>query len=257
MDPLRARIGAGISIHAPRVGSDGDHPELAAGARISIHAPRVGSDRKRRRIRSQLENFNPRSPRGERPYADGVITIAAVFQSTLPAWGATQAGCRPAVSSSHFNPRSPRGERPFWMSISWRDRRNFNPRSPRGERRAARRRRSARDNFNPRSPRGERLVPDSMACPELVISIHAPRVGSDAVRADIFVVVIISIHAPRVGSDTQRRRDAARGLDFNPRSPRGERQSGSMTRKSGSIFQSTLPAWGATSQQVFRALTAV
>ena len=57
-----------ISIHAPRVGSDGAvqwmgvvHPY------ISIHAPRVGSD----------ASFTPWRNTSER------------FQSTLPVWGAT------------------------------------------------------------------------------------------------------------------------------------------------------------------------
>ena len=56
-------------------------------------------------------------------------------------------------------------------------------------------------NFNPRSPRGERLG-ISLAALCVLISIHAPRVGSDgfAPILDRFNVNI-SIHAPRVGSD--------------------------------------------------------
>ena len=37
-------IGQGISIHAPRTGSDGNADEMTAASRISIHAPRTGSD---------------------------------------------------------------------------------------------------------------------------------------------------------------------------------------------------------------------
>ena len=37
-------IRIGISIHAPRVGSDDDHGRYVMSAAISIHAPRVGSD---------------------------------------------------------------------------------------------------------------------------------------------------------------------------------------------------------------------
>ena len=58
------------------------------------------------------------------------------------------------------------------------------------------------------------------------ISIHAPRVGSDAFAAAGYTGKVISIHAPRVGSD-------------------------SGTRSSlmwETVFQSTLPAWGATSR---------
>ena len=49
-------VGAGgISIHAPRVGSDKPgHPTRPENGRISIHAPRVGSDCKRvHRVRRQ------------------------------------------------------------------------------------------------------------------------------------------------------------------------------------------------------------
>ena len=37
---------ARISIHAPRVGSDGETRDMGLMLYISIHAPRVGSDRK-------------------------------------------------------------------------------------------------------------------------------------------------------------------------------------------------------------------
>ena len=58
--------------------------------------------------------------------------------------------------------------------------------------------------------------------------------------------VDISIHAPRVGSDA--------GVDglpgahghFNPRSPCGERRRCSEAKNENSKFQSTLPVWGAT-----------
>ena len=56
-----------ISIHAPRVGSDGDERRGWANIRISIHAPRVGSDLM--------------------PYILAHTFFG--FQSTLPVWGAT------------------------------------------------------------------------------------------------------------------------------------------------------------------------
>ena len=101
-----------VSIHAPRVGSDGfeycnDEPGslfqstlpawgatliprfLSNSKLVSIHAPRVGSD-------------GPRAC-----FAD----LWFAFQSTLPAWGATIEGRTQAAAESGFNPRSPRGER--------------------------------------------------------------------------------------------------------------------------------------------------
>ena len=80
----------------------------------------------------------------------------------------------------HFNPRSPCGERPEAVSSNTGSIANFNPRSPCGER--------------------PEVVPPEAAAEE--ISIHAPRVGSDAQKAGL----------------------AHFGRDFNPRSPCGERQ---------------------------------
>ena len=59
---------------------------------------------------------------------------------------------------------------------------------------------------------------------KLQISIHAPRVGSDAsIVVACLVAVLISIHAPRVGSDLIPIKSATEPTDFNPRSPCGER----------------------------------
>ena len=168
------------------------------------------------------DNFNPRSPHGERP----------AQRTWTSAW-------------RDFNPRSPHGERPAqrtWTS-AWRD---FNPRSPHGERRARRKRRSWSSpisihaprtgsdpctkgggadpaHFNPRSPHGERhgacavadtikrfqstlpargaTPPTPAATLPAIISIHAPRTGSDGALGLDCLYQAISIHAPRTGSD--------------------------------------------------------
>ena len=100
-------------------------------------------------------------------------------------------------------------------------------------------------NFNPRSPRGERHRVLGKAAPTRIISIHAPREGSDMIAFDLLWQVLISIHAPREGSDlpgdycndhfdisihAPREGSDIRLFDlfgdlpyFNPRSPRGER----------------------------------
>ena len=57
-----------------------------------------------------------------------------------------------------------------------------------------------------------------------LISIHAPRVGSDNVVDTLKLKSGISIHAPRVGSDIAQRDELIAKLEF----------------------QSTLPVWGAT-----------
>ena len=80
-----------------------------------------------------------------------------------------------------------------------------------------------------------------------VISIHAPRVGSDQEAARQAVESEwISIHAPRVGSDVVDKVAASRHFHFNPRSPCGERRSDGIGSIFKFSFQSTLPVWGAT-----------
>ena len=57
----------------------------------------------------------------------------------------------------------------------------------------------------------------------LEISIHAPRVGSDARTVSVQKIQKISIHAPRVGSDPGLAVPGLAQNHFNPRSPCGER----------------------------------
>ena len=101
---------------------------------ISIHAPRTGSDAADYRANTADDKFQSTLPaRGAtraRVYARTFIT----FQSTLPARGATLYHSCLVVTIRNFNPRSPHGER----------------------------RRDLRD----------------LVC-RRVISIHAPRTGSD------------------------------------------------------------------------------
>ena len=56
---------------------------------ISIHAPRVGSDCKIPSTILTPTYFNPRSPCGERPKRKPDYYPCGIFQSTLPVWGAT------------------------------------------------------------------------------------------------------------------------------------------------------------------------
>ena len=107
-----------------------------------------------------------------------------------------------------------------------------------------------------------------------IISIHAPRTGSDAPLCDGVAVGGISIHAPRTGSDAislycgnsvaefqstlpargatgTAPRNRADAPHFNPRSPHGERQGQRIFFCQASEFQSTLPARGATSAIVY------
>ena len=144
---------------------------------ISIHAPRVGSDSMGRQLTS-MTSFQSTLPAWGATWRHCHYQRHDEFQSTLPAWGATQI-CYHTCKKIDFNPRSPRGERHGQTtSVQWQL--YFNPRSPRGERlfRAAcngspsafqstlpawgattDEKKSLTTNryFNPRSPRGERL----------------------------------------------------------------------------------------------------
>ncbi len=82
-----------ISIHAPREGSDVNVFCLRLSGGISIHAPREGSDSSFFGALMATTDFNPRSPRGERPLAVE----------------------DPEHGKNDFNPRSPRGERRHWI----------------------------------------------------------------------------------------------------------------------------------------------
>ena len=101
-----------ISIHAPRVGSDTKgNARKSDRLSISIHAPRVGSDARGCLCQRRHDDFNPRSPCGERPDCIRLIYRLVGFQSTLPVWGATTAFDTEHPEDWHFNPRSPCGER--------------------------------------------------------------------------------------------------------------------------------------------------
>ena len=149
---------------------------------ISIHAPRVGSD---------LGHEHQRLALGK-------------FLSTLPAWGATKTLLRVASPSMHFYPRSPRGERHYTAGTFGNKITVFLSTLPAWGATASRIPVCSHlANFYPRSPRGERPVIVGVRVSAFLISIHAPRVGSDVLAGDGFLHLgFISIHAPRVGSDT-------------------------------------------------------
>ena len=168
---------------------------------ISIHAPREGSDDLRDLPAPACRNFNPRSPRGERLAAAWDGLCAVLFQSTLPARGATLQDFIKCNTQKNFNPRSPRGERrsmpltmpktsPFQSTLPARgatqqgldvsvmdDISIHAPREGSDTRSAGTI--TGGIYFNPRSPRGERRRATHTPGARCVISIHAPREGSD------------------------------------------------------------------------------
>ena len=88
-----------ISIHAPHAGSDEYFKTAQDRLTISIHAPHAGSDDSAISRATELNNFNPRSPCGERR---GILLwgwLPPEFQSTLPMRGAT--GCKTRTAWSY------------------------------------------------------------------------------------------------------------------------------------------------------------
>ena len=193
-----------ISIHAPRTGSDPGSPAERRNDYISIHAPRTGSDMKR-------WDYWERQ---------------AEFQSTLPARGATHLTSANTKTDGYFNPRSPHGERPACRCRANCGAYKFQSTLPaRGATRTYTISAPFSEHFNPRSPHGERHGGHENRFHLVLISIHAPRTGSD-----LAVSIKSRTHAG----------------DFNPRSPHGERRLFARSDAGLDLFQSTLPARGAT-----------
>ena len=133
---------------------------------ISIHAPRTGSDSPVTVLYSVSRYFNPRSPHGERLYAQQMIR----------------------AHKSHFNPRSPHGERQSastFQSVQ----RYFNPRSPHGERPTAASTASSALDFNPRSPHGERQ--------KRMCRMHTPKRFQSTLPARGATAILVDLQAHR------------------------------------------------------------
>ena len=169
-----------ISIHAPRVGSDGEGAQEVALSVISIHAPRVGSDPQTALwSRWSLADFNPRSPCGERLDDSEKSNGLPRFQSTLPVWGATSGSASPSRRSTHFNPRSPCGERPNLPPL-----------------------RGIESSISIHAPRvGSDCTPVRHGFAPVGFQSTLPVWGATPSGAGMTMFRLISIHAPRVGSD--------------------------------------------------------
>ena len=187
-----------ISIHAPRTGSDVRGCAGGEVVGISIHAPRTGSD---------LENLVPQCR-------------ASLFQSTLPARGATLR-LRNASKSWRFQSTLP--ARGATLCGAWWTGSIQNPISIHAPRTGS----DALHAYN-----------DAL---QQAISIHAPRTGSDEKKVAVVRRGIISIHAPRTGSDYTGTGGRKCHNYFNPRSPHGERPAPADTRARAADFNPRSP----------------
>ena len=213
--PLRD---SSISIHAPRTGSDRTTALRSGMCRISIHAPRTGSDGPPGRTTALRSDFNPRSPHGERRPPSGrapvliyfnprsphgerqnckrISVTLGIFQSTLPARGATASPWTSpggATISIHA-PRTGSDVNIFQV---------FEP----GE------------EISIHAPRTGSDAGSGGAAGAETISIHAPRTGSDHRKEACADAWRISIHAPRTGSDKSTHRNRASAAGFQSTLP--------------------------------------
>ena len=192
-----------------------------------------------------MQNFNPRSPHGERLVSSHKLDVVNQFQPTLPARGATapnDVSLRRWQISTHA-PRTGSDVKIIHDDfVTYK----FQPTLPaRGATKHCKPKCGSLI-FQPTLPaRGATLaVPAQKRV--VLISTHAPRTGSDNAGIRQWQIASISTHAPRTGSDTASDRgrclpaisthaprtgsDALAAAtieeetDFNPRSPHGERR---------------------------------
>ena len=221
-------------------------------APISIHTPREGSDPKPAATTPSAADFNPHSPRGERRPSRAARRRPNIFQSTLPARGATKKMGLDLHLNSYFNPHSPRGERHTWIPYSS-CLCDFNPHSPRGERPILGKMLDTSFDFNPHSPRGERLKSHGFRWSPYNISIHTPREGSDwdFDFPVLFVLQFQSTLPARGATHFLPARGTLRTISIH--TPReGSDRLTTCTMKFQRQFQSTLPARGATTGNTAR-----
>mgnify|MGYP006898725552 CR=1 FL=1 len=168
------------------------------------------------------------------------------FQSTLPARGATPdvRGNRTTVPISIHAPRTGSDEGEYYQFLTWGAFQSTLP--ARGATKPEGNYDDCVSHFNPRSPHGERQVQLITINDGEIFQSTLPARGATHFVFGGTGGNMISIHAPRTGSDAICRCCIYIYCHFNPRSPHGERQLKPCQRVILCKFQSTLPARGAT-----------
>ena len=216
-----------------------------SGGGISIHAPRVGSDPISLMISVSAFRFQSTLPVWGATSPCVITSFGQIFQSTLPVWGAThilphdpQGRCisihAPRVGSDHALPAIQDVQALFQSTLPVWGATHLTGTIP------------ISILFQSTLPVWGATGAQVPGDPGRAISIHAPRVGSDHTAgrmpvmsrtfqstlpvwgATLFSAGIdrrphISIHAPRVGSDGHGLTSCSAVRNFNPRSPCGER----------------------------------
>ena len=148
---------------------------------------------------------------------------AALFQSTLPAWGETLRAFACSLQASYFNPLSPHGERlvphPLHKHLG---------------------------GFQSTLPAWGETNTTCSLLPSTKFQSTLPAWGETCADMALPVSVMhfnpLSPHGERLCV----RPEASRHSHFNPLSPHGERPGRETAKNPAQQFQSTLPAWGET-----------
>ena len=220
----KVMLGRKFQSTLPARGATRRFPSLRTRRGISIHAPRTGSDLALRVLQILHELFQSTLP--ARGATKEKNQFAATYSISIhaPRTGSDVAQQFSIYFKNHFNPRSPHGERPAAAIQMKRRNLYFNPRSPHGERLRPSVRRIPACHFNPRSPHGERLKPYSANAKRIQFQSTLPARGATPLSWQSSFDINISIHAPRTGSDLGNHAHRVAQIDFNPRSPHGERR---------------------------------
>ncbi len=173
-----------------------------------------------------LEHFNPRSPWGERQRFFLFLSTPKPISIHAPRGGSDWPNPAVPRSPRHFNPRSPWGERRR-LVLPRLCGRAISIHAPRGG--SDRLRRDDQQHpayFNPRSPWGERRYGTGKPLQPQIFQSTLPVGGATFSLSVAASLRVISIHAPRGGSDGTGQGSPCSPRYFNPRSPWGERHAG-------------------------------
>ena len=194
----------GISIHAPRMGSDSPDRNPRSGTpKFQSTLPGWGATGCSFPEWPKTVDFNPRSPDGERRAPEVLRSVHVHISIHAPRMGSDDLADLILDTISRISIHAPR------MG------------SDRGG--------SGRHRGDGISIHAPRMGSDNGGIHRRVsgfISIHAPRMGSDHFKdGGHYFLVLFQSALPGWGA-TDARMDRATGRDFNPRSPDGERLSG-------------------------------
>ena len=143
----------------PARGATGQGAVHCSSDNISTHAPRTGSDSKSSRVHRRKEDFNPRSPHGERPYSAARVVSLVRISTHAPRTGSDvpRHVCFAAVLISTHAPRTGSDDARGGLSLM-------------------------DDLFQPTLPARGATIEEMHKGFGVRISTHAPRTGSDTTR---------------------------------------------------------------------------